>query len=221
VNVSDALLSRRSCRAFKPGSVDRETVCKVLEAAKHAPSWANSQPWEVFVAGGAALDRIRRAFGVEHDKDVPRHPEIPAPKAWPLSLKSRIDEAMKRRHDALARTPTDPEVQRRVAESNIRFFDAPIVVYLCMDRSLSTWSIFDLGLFAQSIMLAAEEEGLGTIAAVVLAGYPEIIRSELNIPERLAIVIGLALGCADTDSPLNAVRSTRRPLDDIVTFRGI
>ena len=54
MNVIDALNSRSTIRAFNPDPVGRETTLKILEAATRAPSWANTQPWELFVAGGGA-----------------------------------------------------------------------------------------------------------------------------------------------------------------------
>jgi nitroreductase len=221
MNVKDALLSRRSCRAFRPDPVPRQTILEILEAATHAPSWANTQPWEVYVAGGEALDRLRQAYLGEYMKEVKRHPDIAAPRTWPPALKQRIDELMKSRQEALAATGADPEGIKRMGESNIRFFDAPVVLYLCMDRSLSSWGMFDLGALAQSIMLAAEERKLCSIPAVMLAAFPEHVRAELGIPDHLAVVIGIALGQANPDHPLNRVRSLRRPIEDVVTFKGL
>ncbi len=48
---------RRSIRRFKDKPVDRETVEKILEAARHAPSAANSQPWEFVVVQDAATKK--------------------------------------------------------------------------------------------------------------------------------------------------------------------
>lgn len=68
----------------------------------------------------------------------------------------------------------DPEARRASSRRNFEFFGAPVVAYLCMDRSLTPWSIFDLGSFCQSMMLAAQEYGVGSIPAVMLAAYPDL-----------------------------------------------
>ncbi len=221
MNVNDALRSRRSCRAFKPDPVDRETILDVLEAATQAPSWANTQPWEVYVAGGAVLDRLRQAYLAEYLNEVKRHPDIVPPQSWPAPLKQRIDELTRSRQEALARHGASADAIKRMGESNIRFFDAPVVLYLCMDRTLTSWGMFDLGSLAQSILLAAEERGLGSIPAVMLAAFPEHVRAELEVPDHLAIVVGIALGHPAPDHPLNKFRSSRRPIDEVVTFRGL
>lgn len=38
MNVSEALKNRKSCRAFKPDAVDRETLLSILSDARCAPS---------------------------------------------------------------------------------------------------------------------------------------------------------------------------------------
>ena len=48
-----------------------------MEEATHSPSWANTQPWEIFIAGGEVLEKIRRAYMENFAKDVPRDPDIP------------------------------------------------------------------------------------------------------------------------------------------------
>ena len=43
------LLTRRSIRKFTDQAVDNETLEKIIEAARYAPSWANTQCWEFVV----------------------------------------------------------------------------------------------------------------------------------------------------------------------------
>ncbi len=93
---------------------------------------------------------------------------------------------------------------------NFCFFDAPAVIFLCMDRNLTHWSLFDLGALSQSIMLSACEYGLGTAVAVQLASYPDLVRQELGIPDNLSVCIGIAIGYADPSSSQNAFRSGRK-----------
>jgi nitroreductase len=50
MDVVDALNTRFTVRASKPDPIDRNTLGRVMEAALKAPSWANTQPWEVYVS---------------------------------------------------------------------------------------------------------------------------------------------------------------------------
>ncbi len=97
-------------------------------------------------------------------------------------------------------------------------FNAPTVIYICMDKVLSQWSLYDIGAYSQSFMLAAVEQGLSTIPAITLAQYPKVLRRELNIPDNLIITIGIALGYADKDNKINNFHSSRSPLEETVHF---
>ena len=167
------------------------------------------------MAGGDTLKKINQAYLESHRSNVPASPDIPRPKNWPESINARRQELMSGISQAAG------EAAKQFGQLNQKFFQAPAVIYLCLDKSLTTWSVFDLGAISQSIMLAAVENGLATIPAVTLVHYPEILRSELNIPDNFSIVLGIAIGYEDKEHPINNFRSTRRPLADVVTIKGI
>ena len=87
-----------------------------------------------------------------------------------------------------------------------------------MDRTLTSWSIFDLGLFAQSIVLAAHSFGLGSCLQAMLAIYPDAVREFLGIPREKLLVIGISLGYPDFEDRINAYQSGRVGLDDFVRW---
>jgi len=220
VNVREALAARFSCRAFTPQPVTRAEVEALVAAAARAPSWANTQPWEVFVAAGGPLARIRQGYLRRAEEGAERALEIAAPAAWPEAHRARTAELMRMRMQALGIDREDADARRRLTQRNYELFGAPAVAWLCLDRELGPWSLFDLGSFAQSLMLAATEAGLASIPAVMLAAYPDVVRAELGVPASLAIAIGIALGRADSSDPLNGLRSPRRPPGEILTLRG-
>ena len=135
MNVTDALISRFTCRAFKSEPVKKKMILDILEAATRSPSWANTQPWEIFVAGGEVLENIREAFLDNFHRDVPRAPENPVPEKWPPALKKRSEELRAERMKTLGLKGDDPGAFKANFEQNARFFRAPVVVYLCLDRS--------------------------------------------------------------------------------------
>lgn len=77
-----------------------------------------------------------------------------------------------------------------------------------------------MGLLAQSIMLAGQQYGVDSAAAALLISYPDLIRAELEIPEDVLILMGVALGYRDRQHPLNQYRSPRRPLQEVVRLKG-
>ena len=221
MDVIDALNTRFTVRAFKPDPIDRKTLEKVMEAALKAPSWANTQPWEIYVAGGEVLNRIRDAYVAALKNCVDRNPDIAMPKEWPAVHQKRMEALKSERMAALERACLERTELKDLAEVNYRCFNAPAVAYICMYSTLGPWSLFDLGLFSQSLMLAARHFGLDSAPAVTLAAHPDIIRKELDIPDYLSIVIGIALGYADSGHPQNKFKSPRRSVSEAVTFKGI
>ena len=213
MNVDEALSARYAARDFMPKPVDREVMKSVLKAAERTPSWANTQPWEVFVADGAALDRIRDGFTACFDKGAAPEMEVPPTANW----SERATQCM-RELGFDQREGEFGEAFKAFATLNHHFFNAPTVVYLCMDKVLSEWSLYDLGAYSQSLMLSATEHGLNTIPAANLVFFPKVIREELHIPENLEIVIGIAVGYADPADGVNSFRSARRPFEDVVHF---
>ena len=70
----------------------------------------------------------------------------------------------------------------------------------------------------QTLLLALTARGLGTCVEVSLAGYPDVVRTQLNIPPELAIICGLAVGYPDPDFPTNKLNSGREAGEKSVVF---
>jgi nitroreductase len=221
MRVGDALRARRTVRAFLDRPVPRETLEAILSDALCTPSWANTQPWEIFVAGGEIFERIRQLSVQRTLEKIPSNPDVPFPGAWTLECRHRTKGLTAGRAQVRGTTPEDPAFHHEFLMANRRFFGAPCAVFLCMDQSLGTWSIFDLGAICQSITLAAQDHGVDSAIAINLVVYPDLLREELGIPRELLIVIGIALGYPDAGDPEDPFRSTRRPLSDAVTFIGL
>src|SRR6266540_967073 len=110
MDVIDALNARFTVRAFKSDPVDRHTLERVMEAALRAPSWANTQPWEIYTAGGEALSRLREAYVANLKNCVARNPDLAAPKQWPPALLMRMDALRSERMATLERVCLDKSV---------------------------------------------------------------------------------------------------------------
>jgi nitroreductase len=48
-DVMETILTRRSIRRYQEKEIPEDILNKILEAARWAPSWANTQPWEIVV----------------------------------------------------------------------------------------------------------------------------------------------------------------------------
>jgi nitroreductase len=212
MNVVEAINERHSIRAFLSKPVERNKLDALLAASARSPSWGNTQPWEIFIATGDTLERIKEGYRQKYADNALAFPETPRPVEWSQATKERIQQL---RPD-MVRACGDAVEQ--FAKLNQTMFGAPAVVYICMDKILSEWSLYDIGAYSQSFMLAALEQGLSTIPAITLTLYPDILRRELKIPDNLKITIGIAVGYADKDNGINKFVSSRSPLDEAVHF---
>jgi len=220
MNVIEALAARRSIRVFKSDPVAPELIKSIVEAANRSPSWANTQPWEVYVAGGTPLENLRERYLENYRKGIEPSPDIPVPPSWPAAHQERIFQLGAGRFAFLGIERHDKEARKKTREMNFNLFGAPHIVFICMEQGLSPWSLYDLGSFSMSLMLAAQHYGLSTIPAVLLVAYPDIIREELGIPQNLSVVIGIALGYGDMGSIHNQYIASRRNVEEFLKIKS-
>lgn len=220
MEFTECIEGRSSCRAFLKKEIEKEVLERIISAANRSPSYMNTQPWEVFVCAGEKKTAIASKLFEEATRGKAQNPHFPFPREWPEAMERRAREHRLRRFRAVG---VDPENREQVRENflrNFHFFDAPCVLFVGMDRTLSPWSVFDLGLFVHGILLSAHSEGLGACPQAMPTAYPEIIKEELNIPEGICIVIAISIGYPDRGNIVNMYRSTRRELSEFVRWYG-
>jgi len=220
-DVEQALLSRRSVRAYLPDPVSRETVEALLTVARAAPSGANLQPGRFHVMTGEALQDFCRQLCAAASSDreqVSEYSYFPMPLAPELKAKQRkTGYAL---YKALGIERRDIEGRRAQFDRNYRFFDAPVGIVVTISRDMGKGGFMDLGMSLMSLFAAAEGRGLGMSGIGALAHYGDVAHQVLNLPESEMIVCGLALGHADWDHPVNGFRTERDALKDFTTFQG-
>ncbi|MGR9115461.1 MAG: nitroreductase [Gammaproteobacteria bacterium] len=221
MNVSEALLRRKSTRAFLDRTVEPEKIERILNAARHAPSGVNSQPWQVaIVAGRHKLElqrRLEQAFrdGIKQQGDYPYYPE-----QWLEPYRSRRKACGLQLYGALAIGRDDKQRQMDQWAANYRAFDAPVMLLFFIDPVMEKGSYIDYGMFLQSIMLMAVEEGLSTCPQAALAEYPGIVKETLGYPSESILLCGMAMGYEDADAPVNGYRTPREDIDTFAHFFG-
>ena len=137
----ECITQRKSCRAFLPQPVPQETIEKIVQAANRSPSYMNSQPWEVFVISGKQKDKISQGLYTKAVNQEAPAPDLSSPAQWPDPASRRIEDHRQRRFKALGIDPDDKEQIREQFLRNFRFFGAPCVIILGIDKTLSSWSI--------------------------------------------------------------------------------
>jgi nitroreductase len=218
MDTIECIKTRRSIRQFKSEPVPKEVLLEIINVAKWSPSYKNSQPWESVILSGAKKEALTKMLIELLEQGTEPCPDLPEPTSWPAVEAARIDRLLRRRAEASGKALNDPEALKQSRKSNFGFYGAPHAIYLFQDASLPPWSLFDLGLFAQSLMLAANAKGLGTVPQAFATDYAKDIKKFLSIPETKRLVIGVSIGYADMDSPRNALRSDRAETDEFVKW---
>lgn len=224
MELLEAIKSRKSVRAFKPEPVSTETIKKVLEISTRAPSSVNSQPWEFFIVKGEALDKLRSVGGEKLPQGIGPDPDVPLPD------KIRGDMALqgiyRKRQVVLGVTmfkvlgiaKGDQQAAMNYMASMYRFFDAPAVIIIAIDKMLQlSYPLIDIGALIQTIALTAQEFDLGTCIMRAIVDYPEQIREIVGVPESKHLIIGMTIGYPDWDHPINQFQSERDELEDLLT----
>ena len=131
---------------------------------------------------------------------------------WRDDLKEILKTCLKA--DAIGKFDDDEDLENFNHVQHI-LFNAPAVVYLALPKDHTKWSIYDLGGFGMSIMLAATDLGVDSITAYELVKYPYILRDNLPIPEDEDIIMGIDLGY-ESEEHINEYDSPRLDLDEIL-----
>ncbi|HEY1961005.1 MAG TPA: nitroreductase, partial [Rhizomicrobium sp.] len=164
MNVSEAVATRKTTRAFLTRAVPLETVQRILEVAARAPSGGNLQPWKVYVLIGEARDElIRRVAEARLEHPMGERPEYliyPPQLTEPYRTRRfRVGEQM---YATMGIPREDKAARLKFFSRNWEFFGAPVGMIFTVDRQMQQGQWSDLGMFLQSIMLLAREHGLHT-----------------------------------------------------------
>ncbi|HIJ33076.1 MAG TPA: nitroreductase, partial [Gammaproteobacteria bacterium] len=117
-------------------------------------------------------------------------------------------------YETLQITREDKARQLDQWAANYRAFDAPVILFFLMNREMETGSYLDYGMFLQSVMLAAQEQGLSTCPQAALAEYPEVVKRHLGYDQDTVLVAGMALGYAAEEALINSYRTPREPVEN-------
>jgi len=219
MNVHDALAARKSVRAFLDNPLSRETVSRVLDSARNSPSGVNTQPWQVAVVMGEKKEALQKMIEDAFSRgEKPQMDYQYYPLKWSEPYKTRRFQCGLQLYAALGIKREEKERRKEQWIANYRAFDAPVMLYFFMETGMETGSFMDYGMFLQSVMLAAVEEGLATCPQAALGEYPKIVKDFLGYPDDSILICGMALGYEDTAAKVNNYRTTREPVDTFTKF---
>jgi nitroreductase len=218
MEILEGIKTRRSIRAFKPKPITQGVMKKILQAVSNTPSFTNTQPWEVVVVSGKKKDELSRKLLELAKAKAPTSPDLPIPKDWPPALEERSREHGSRRLSKLGVAREDEEGREKLRLMNFEFYGAPCAILLFIDGSLGEWSIFDMGLFAQNLILVAHSLGVESCLQASVTNYALEIKQFLDIPESKKLVICISLGYPDEKAKLNTYRSLKQKPDEFTKW---
>lgn len=213
------LLQRRySVRGFFSDPVPKADIRNIFEAAKLSPSNCNTQPWQVYVASGDSIERLRVELVAEASAGKPPQADFAYFDQFPAPYRQRQVECAMALYQNMGIARNDREARSKAMLRNFAFFDAPHVAFICMPKDFDTVNAVDIGIYLQSLMLLMESKGISCCAQGALGFYPGPIKTILDIPEHLGVVVGLSFGYADPSNPANNTRTERAQMQQSVTF---
>ena len=222
MNVSEAVATRMSCRAFLPTPVPEATVRAILDAARQSPSGGNLQPWRVYALTGAPLAELLAAVRAK----MPTHPRGDGSEydVYPAALwepyRSRRFKCGEDLYATIGVARDDKFGRLLQFARNYEFFGAPVGMFFCLDRRMGPPQWSDVGMYMQSVMLLAREHGLHTCAQEAWSVWHCTVREFLRLPPELLLFAGMALGYRDESAPINQLRTDRAPLGEFAELCG-
>ena len=174
MDVMQAIRERRSIRKYRPDPIPEEALHTVLEAARWAPSWANTQCWRLILVRNQET-KSKLAETLRSRKPGSKNSATDAVREAPVVIVACAERG-------LSGCYTNEEQQRVPSTDKGEW-----------------WFMFDVGLAMQNVTLAAHSLGLGTVH-IGLFDTDEVTRI-LGIPDNIAVVALMVLGWPNEQPP--------------------
>ncbi len=219
MNVWDAIETRKSYRVFKKDPGPKNLIKRILTAGGKAPSSANMQPWEFVVVAGQKRDELSQMMLKSFIGQKKGYDILGKNSFFPQELLDRRKKFFEDVFKKLSEHNESP--MKYVMEGSLRFYDAPIMILVFIDKRIAKRFLFDIGASVQNVVLAAQSEGLGSHLLGLVLKYQETAKKMLQVPEEKEMVIGMCLGYPDMDNPINDFTPGRADLNQFVKWIGI
>ena len=213
----DIVLQRRSLRDFLPEPVAAATLERIFGVAQRAPSNCNTQPWLTHVASGASIQALRdempqRFMSGDMSLDFPYEGKYDG------VYRERQYGSAQALYDSMGINREDKARRQEQFMRNFTFFDAPHVAFLFLPEPFGLREAADLGMYAQTLMLAMAAHGLGSCPQTALSFQADFIRQTLGIAASNKLLFGISFGYPNADAAVNRCATDRASVADAVTF---
>lgn len=208
---------RRATRAFLPHPVPDKTIRAAFDLAGAAPSNSNAQPWQVEVVSGATRDKLaealiradqagRRTVDFPYSEDIYASVHRQRRAAWGAAV-----------YAALGIDRDAPDLLAAYNAKSLSFYDAPHVALLYAPESGDPRLTADLGMYAQTLLLAMAAYGVASCPQAMLSFYADTVRETLGVIGG-KLLLGISFGYPDPSAAINAVTVGRASLEETTRF---
>jgi nitroreductase len=223
MDVFEAVDSRMSCRWFLDKPVDPKIVRDLIVRAARAASGGNLQPWQVYALTGAPLAALKRRVAAYIAGRDARHieseyPIYPDPMWEPY--RGRRDYHGVQLYGALGIDRSDAAARLAQYNRNLEFFNAPVALFVAIERKLGPGQWADLGGYIHALMFLARGYGLDSCAQESWARIHEVVRPFVAMPPEQMLFCAVAIGYGDHTHAANAFRAPRADLGEFCKFFG-
>lgn len=218
MNVSQAVESRVSCRGFKKEPVEQSILEEIFTKAQKAPSNCNVQPWKVLVVSGKKKDDLKNKLIQTVMQQQVSNPDFNWNVAYTGEYRDRQFGSANALYSSMGIAREDKQKRQMAMLRNWAFFDAPHVAIFTMDKYLDIRGTVDMGIYAQTLTLLLQEQGISSCMQGALGQFPDPIREMFELPEERGILFGMSFGYADESVDANKTRTDRASLEDSVLF---
>jgi len=223
MDVREAVATRYSCRAFRSDPVSLTIVRDILARAARAPSGGNVQPWLVHALAGERLEALKTQLRPRFAAELP-YGEGAEYEVYPQNLKepyySRRGRVGSQLYASIGIPREDRPARYRQFSRNYLLYDAPVGLFLSLDRQMGPPQWSDAGGFIQTIMLLARAHGLHSCAQEAWTNWHKTVSAFLKLPPEHILFCAIALGFADEEAPIDRWRSEREGVDGFARFEG-
>ena len=218
MNVSEAVIERRSVRGFLDKEVPLEVLKELALKSARAATGGNIQPWHIDIVTGEKMDELK---AIMRGKIERREKETPGYDIYPREMtdatKARTFQIGEIMYGHLGIPREDKRARAEWFARNFQFFGAPAAYFVTVDRRMGPPQWSDLGMYLQNLMLLAVEAGLATCPQECWAVYPNTVEGFLGTPAERMLFCGVAIGYEDAEEAANRTRSPRAPEEEWLT----
>ena len=207
------LAERHTCRRFLPDPVPQATIAQILATAQRAPSWCNTQPWQLEITAGPATDAFRAGLRAAIRSGAVG-PDLPFPEAYRGVYAARRKTCAVALYDSLGITG-DRAASGRQTMRNFDLFDAPHAAVLTTAADLGVYGVLDCGVYLGALLTAATAHGVATAPQAAPATVSPYIREFFDLADDRQVVCAVAFGYADPAAPENGFRTERATIADV------